>query len=458
MEIRLLNYAPKFKNLGPDEILALYGIGTFEGQNLERLMKSFEGKIEKVTKGFHKEATLRGHASLTTSLLLSLEVREVSRNLSMLLAAVPFGSYLQESLRRREITPEYFYIPPFETEREKRIYKKAWETSFQLYKWLRKRKIPKEDARYGLIQGVKTSLFLAVNLETLIPLLSITRKAKAKEKEYLLPEIFEFEKRFSALANQYFPKTYEARMLFAKLDPFLPFSFPFPFRKPDNLSFELERILEGKEVVIVEKNLNRENLEEVKKHYERLRKGNLEDALSFSQLAPLYRITVVWEGDLALYHQQIRQRTVPQGVESIYYAAERFKKDPEKQVKIPPTIEEKEVERKRFLEGMEELARIYEELEIYKPSFAVNVLPQAMKINLYTIFDGNNLFNSRFSFASRLCQRAQWDIRKKYEITLKELEKEFPELIELIGPKCKHLGYCPEKQPCEKFKEYSTKS
>jgi hypothetical protein len=102
VQLRLYSYGPTAvlgdrTIIPPDVFIAIEGLGTFEGVSLEKRMEKLnaEGKdIHKVAVKTHRESTRRGHASITTSLQLMMEVSGCSRALSMLLVAPPFGSYL----------------------------------------------------------------------------------------------------------------------------------------------------------------------------------------------------------------------------------------------------------------------------------------------------------------------------------------------------------------------------
>ena len=122
IEVKLLSYGPRTKlkidgrdfRVEPDLLIALEGIGTFRGVTLEERLQEFlkAGKdLEKIAFKMHQESTRRGHASLTTSLSLQLEVNVCSRVASMLLVSPPFASYLQESQRRRRLQSTDFMIP-----------------------------------------------------------------------------------------------------------------------------------------------------------------------------------------------------------------------------------------------------------------------------------------------------------------------------------------------------------
>jgi len=100
VEVKLLSYGPRTKlkiddrdfQVEPDLLIALEGVGTFRGVTLEERLQDFlrVGKDpEKMAFKMHQESTRRGHASLTTSLTLQLEVNICSRVASMLLVSPP---------------------------------------------------------------------------------------------------------------------------------------------------------------------------------------------------------------------------------------------------------------------------------------------------------------------------------------------------------------------------------
>lgn len=51
-------------------------------------------------------------------------------------------------------------------------------------------------------------------------------------------------------------------------------------------------------------------------------------------------------------------------------------------------------------------------------------------------------------FAERCCSRAQWEIRDIAGQMLEVCKRDYPEIFENAGPKCKRLGRCPEAKPC----------
>jgi len=51
----------------------------------------------------------------------------------------------------------------------------------------------------------------------------------------------------------------------------------------------------------------------------------------------------------------------------------------------------------------------------------------------------------------RLCNRAQWEIRKVFEEMKAVTISRYAWLDDLLQPQCVHLGYCPEHNSCKKY-------
>ncbi len=57
-------------------------------------------------------------------------------------------------------------------------------------------------------------------------------------------------------------------------------------------------------------------------------------------------------------------------------------------------------------------------------------------------------------FEERLCQRAQWEIRRVADMMLDEARRVAPAAFQRAGPKCIRLGGCPEgPRGCGRYKE-----
>ena len=76
------------------------------------------------------------------------------------------------------------------------------------------------------------------------------------------------------------------------------------------------------------------------------------------------------------------------------------------------------------------------------------ILPNACKTNLIVSANAREL---RHIFSLRCCERAQWEIKQVAEMMLALVREVAPTLFEDAGPRCKQMGYCPEKRGCGKM-------
>ena len=76
------------------------------------------------------------------------------------------------------------------------------------------------------------------------------------------------------------------------------------------------------------------------------------------------------------------------------------------------------------------------------------ILPNACKTNIIMTMNARSLMNF---FSLRLCTRAQWEIKQLAEMMLALVKEVAPTLFEDAGPRCKQMGYCPEKRGCGKM-------
>lgn len=452
IELRLISYGPVFKfrgmEVGPDLFIALEGIGTFKGITAEERLRELEEKgkdLEKTALTMHLESTRRGHASLATSLILQFEVRRCSRAASLLLVAPPFASYLQESQRRRKVSKGDFMMPPgIEGSRKlEKIFSEAVERSWKTYDDLIRLGIPLEDARYVLPLASGTSIFVTGSLETFTGLMFSSR---LRDERYYPRELKRLGELVEEAARRVAPILTSARLSFKSPLPAYP--YPDPYKPEDELMENLVKSFgEPDEPVLVGL--------EVWDEVEKLRKpmGKLEEAAS---LNPLIHATFLEPLSLSAYHQSIRHRTVPTAVEPIYGAVERAARSSEKGAVIPPSIKSKERGLKMFQDTVSSLIEAYRALldEDAHPSDAIYLTPQAVRIYVARTYNAFNLLWPQGYVATRTCGYAQWEERSIAYTIWRKVEERVPWLGRLMGEKCRHLGYCPEKSWCPVIKKY----
>jgi thymidylate synthase (FAD) len=79
------------------------------------------------------------------------------------------------------------------------------------------------------------------------------------------------------------------------------------------------------------------------------------------------------------------------------------------------------------------------------------VLPNACETKIFVTMNARELLHF---FAERLCQRAQWEIRRVAEMMLEQARPVAPAAFLDAGPKCIRLGHCPEgKMTCGRYAE-----
>jgi thymidylate synthase (FAD) len=456
--VRLLSYGPAAEvelhgervRLEPDVLIALEGIGTFMGVSMaeryEELLRSGRD-LGKTVSAFHRESTRRGHASLATSLMLQFEVGRCSRVASMLLVSPAFGSYLQESQRRSIVRRGGFFVPSrIAGNNELRsAYSKAIEASYEAYSRLVDEGVELEDARYILPLASTVSLFMSGSLETFLGLL-VDAWRYGRDSPWYPEELSVIGEKIGEAVRSIAPLLTEARLRFRVRLPTYPYANPY--REAGGL---VESFVEshgaGNPVMLSFISLIDQP---------GLARESLEDPAKAHALSPLIQAIFLEPMSLAAYHQAIRHRTVPTAVESIYSAAERCVLEPEQNLIIPPKIAKDERLVNLFMEAAASLLETYEKLieSGAYPSDAVYLIPQATRIYAVRSYNGFNLLWPQGFIATRTCSTSQWEVRRiAYEIW-RQVGEKARWLGELIGEKCRHLGYCPERKWCPIILKY----
>ncbi|MEM0374713.1 MAG: FAD-dependent thymidylate synthase [Nitrososphaerota archaeon] len=447
LEVDVLDLGPKVsfsgRSLGPDEVIALEGVGTFSMVHLSRNLNDLIGRGKDVTKfsrKVHFESTRRGHASLTTSAIPFLEVRWCSRLLSMVVMGARFGSFLQESQRRSEVTADRMLVPAEVrgTALEGRV-RDALLANHAYYRELLGRGIDLEDARYVLPLATATSFFSASSLESVLYAV-----LKVRHRIGLVTSELEvYSGRLISLLSDLMPSLTGSRLAFS--GPWTYYPVPDPLRESDGVFSALfgDRVPEDAELVDimtvggVNRVLSQDGLRTAERVY------------------PAVQAVVLEAPSLVAYHQSIRHRSVPTAVESLVEAADRALKEPERSVVVPPRLRSSEALTSEFV------ARVLSMLELYRsvreelgPAAALYLVPQAVRIRTLRVYDLFNLLSPMGFVATRTCSAAQWEERAIAYRIWREVERSVPELGRLMGEKCRHLGYCPEKEWCPIILKY----
>ncbi|MCS6788033.1 MAG: FAD-dependent thymidylate synthase [Aigarchaeota archaeon] len=446
LEVTLIDFGPKSRvdgiQLGPDEVIAIEGVGTFSIVDLAR--NAFElvakGKdLRKFAAKVHFESTRRGHASLTTSFIPFLEVRWCSRALSMLALSTRFGSFLQESQRRSPVTEEKTLVPAEVrgTGLESEVVR-GLRRAFAEYSRLVGEGVAIEDARYVLPLATATSFFSASSFESAVYLI---RKAQ-QGIGIVTEELRAFASALMRGLESAAPLTVRSRLSFS--GRWTEYALLDPMREPDGL---LDRVSGG----LVPQDAELLEL--------RALKGVDEVLAERPDLAPhvqgLVEAVVLEAPSLAAYHQSIRHRTVPTAVESVLEASSRAIRDPQRNVVVPPDLRSSESRSSDFIDVCVEALELHERVkEEAGAAASVYLVPQSVRIRTVRVYDLFNLLSPMGFVATRTCSAAQWEERSIAYRVWREVERAAPRLGSLIGEKCKHLGYCPEREWCPIILKY----
>jgi hypothetical protein len=418
LNLKLVDYGPATGKFPPDWIVSASGFLTMKSGGLFEVLESTSAKQ---VKGFHREATKRGHASLLTTPLFWFWV-EGSRMIDFYGSAWPFGSYVIFSSRRIKITPDIAVVPDAIARdgRAKVTYEKAVRSMMDTYHWLMEQGFNIDEARRALPLGFASYGFMSWPLQLLFGMVR-----EAEREEWMPAELKDMAHRAMALAGEKVPDMVKG------LEE-MPYDTTYPhrsvFRSPRGVPMTGSKLL-LKEIDLPEGELSPAEWKDFVERAKTRVLAKLELSLSMS----------AWN-DIK------RQRTVFHEVEPLYTAAERG------DMHVPPRVAAKEKALARYEGALNTGMEAYEQLQEQVPApEAAYVLPHALKVNIRQVLNGYHFFDPFGFYGIRLCTHTDYEIRGAIARALEELGD--PELSRLVGPKCK-MGFCPERNFCAKVLKY----
>lgn len=146
----------------------------------------------------------------------------------------------------------------------------------------------------------------------------------------------------------------------------------------------------------------------------------------------------------ALTHQLVRHRI---GI-SFSQQSQRYVNMDAFDYVIPHTIDDASDDvRHLYMDAMDRIRDVYRELVDagIPDEDARYILPNACETNILVTVNAREL---RHMAEERMCARAQWEIRELVAEMVRQAEEVAPFLFKKAGPKCRRLGYCPEKKGC----------
>lgn len=445
----MLDYGPNFKSSGPDKIMAASGILTMKNKDFIKTLNSIDDKF---LKGFHNEATRRGHASLTTSINYYFWI-EGSRIVDFYFSSFPFGSYLIFSSRRIKINPENLIIPDSISESVfKDEYERLSTKMVELYHTVNEQTGRMDYARRILPIGFVSKLFLAMPLQTMVGVVKEVKEDQ-KKKEPLIPkEIHEIAGIFEKTILENTPHLSGASF---KL------SYNTNFPHPNLFNSDLKFVEPRTEILI-----KRDGIGSLV--------SNIKDNLDNLPDDPKVRVSKtasVWKnfvenvhdkllveadvrGTLSIWNDIKRHRTIRQNVESIYSAVQRSLDIWDNDNFYIPQLENSGI--------MEEIIRVYKDaFDLYKRMVdsgiekrdAIFIIPHGVKLGIRMLLDGYHFFDPFGFVGIRSCTTTDHEIVSMVNKIATDVKNKVPEIGDMIGPKCK-VGYCPEKVFCNVVKKF----
>jgi hypothetical protein len=491
LKIKFLGIIPVLNQetgpLNSQEIVSFSGLLTFKGKSVQELVEESLKKGEKIddkVKGILRRSSLKGHASLSTTPVVSF-LYEGSKFLDSLLTGMYFGSFLVSSGRRTNTSREDIVFPKGiqENEEAKKIYLKSSYRKIDFYNSLLERGVRKDSSSKILQYGIYGTGIIQLPLESII---SFVREYEI-EREWMPEEagilIKKLESKFKEVGIDLL---YSTRLIAPRN------SYPYPnvFKDPKNTN--LTRELVGKkegdfEISSSDFNITpglkkklEEHLSEIKemaKSREGIKKRWQEIMLSRRKILRDYnlsaKIDVLSSVPWRVWGEKKRHRTCPQVIDSIYYcinkAVDKFEevkeviekgeinqdlvKEIEKVLSIPSVIKNNPDYLKEYLLVAKESFESYVELVDLgiKERDAIFLIPRAVKLDILQSYDLYNLLTGYYPL--RLCQTAEEEMRSN---TLKEVslikkhlkEKGVGWMGDLILTKCDLIGFCPEVEEC----------
>ena len=174
----------------------------------------------------------------------------------------------------------------------------------------------------------------------------------------------------------------------------------------------------------------------------------LKHAVESRHLGVLEPISISWfvEGiSRACSHQLVRHRLASYAQCSQRYC--RINTADHEWYVVPPSFRNNNEAMIDYFNLMDQTARTYGKfINIYgmKKEDARFMLPNACKTNIMVTMNARSFIEAS---RKRLCNKAQWEIRKLFSKMKETLKDSLPEVCDLCGPPCA-FGPCPERKSC----------
>jgi len=479
--------------LSSEGIIAFSALLTFKGRTIKKLyqetLEKEQNPREKIRKILSK-SSLRGHASIATTPTVALSFSG-SKFPDSLLTGIIFSSGLMASGRRTktEVSDIVFPDAIYKSPSLRGLYADQAKANIDFLNLMLETGIPQDEASKIMPYGILGTGIMVLPVESLVGL----RREYEEENDWMPNEakiiISEFEKKLPefGLENLYYMRLVAPRDVY-------PYPNIFKNPKKENLArFYSQELKINQHSAIVDfrgkvpqdlaKRLKKLK-DEAEKLYQSKRKikGEWPEILKFRrQICRDYNLSIevllASRPSWRVWGEKKRHRTVPQIVDSIYYAvgeaSDIFEKNLAKikdeklgdelllkidrHFSIPPTIRSKPEVLGKYLKIAASSFLTYQKLvkNGAKPCEAISIIPRGVRISVLQSYNLYNLISGYFPL--RLCTTAEEQLRgmtEKEAVLLKKflVSQKLKTLADQIIPKCHLVGFCPEEKFCGKIK------
>jgi Thymidylate synthase complementing protein len=475
--------------LDPQSICALGALLTFKGTSAENLKKQALEKGQDMKKKVHTilmNSSLKGHASMATTPVFSFSY-EASKMIDSALTGMVFSSSLMASGRRTDSTYDDIVYPVAISGNPQALalYQSVSQQILDAYHQLLEAKVEKDQTSKLLQYGVYGTGIISYSVESFNTL----KREYDREKNWMPEEIGFF---IQAIEAEFEKMGVADLFKSRRLAPRTAYPYPNIFKNPEtiNLAREIaaDKLEHSESEIIAVNSLATENLHKkmddlrrdleaiyadkatmLKNWYKAMEK-RAEIARDYQNVLDIKLISrLSWR----VWGETKRHRTMPQTVDSIYFAINRavsiwgglkknilsgdLNKEQVEQLDsalcIPLTIHSTPENLALYTQTV--LAALEAYVELIKLGIAerdaIFVIPRAVRIDVLQDINFYNLISGYFPL--RLCSTADEQLRRVTRDVAAKIETELTKnklswLNWHIEPKCYATGFCPEKNSC----------
>lgn len=434
------------------EICAASGrISTQNGTALEIFEKSHDE--EKNTKLIDK-VTRSGHTSTVEHVFFNIAFENVSVVVEQFMIEFRLASFTVKSRRYVDFSDCGYFVPDFNDEKIKSIYKENMDKFFEAYSFLTENGIPKEDARFVLPYCFYSNFYCSLNGREMINVLKAMLYGRGSKIEEIRNIGLDLLSQCRELTPGLFID-FEEKARSYKDEP--DFGFSFEKKNSKNLCDVLSYTKDGEKNVAVTALIEAYNCCE-KEALNVISEGeNLKNILaelcksSRPRALESFNCTVRFNNvSLACLTHFARHRMQSICIPNLLKASRD-------NYIIPETVKADETLLDAYVSCFDRMKEFYNTMKNNGATDSELV---------YCVLSGNTLdfvstLNGRelqLFFRLRSCTRAQWEIQAYCNELLPELRKIAPLLFINYGPSCYANGKCPEgKFSCGRMAEMKEK-